>query len=268
MKPQEDIMDTYTGFAYVYDEMMSNIPYLQWEAYLLQLLYSSGVKPDASIAELGCGTGTMTELLSDDGFDITGIDLSEDMLSLAREKVPGVNFLRMDMREFILDKKQDAIISVADSVNYLESVDDLAKTLKCVRDALKPGGVFIFDLKTEFFYKYIVRNRTFRGRGKGFSYVWKNYYDEDGKFHIYDVSIKRKCKSEQCLVGNHADGARVNKKRTIENEIHKQHVFTAAEIKAAALETGFSHATVYGNMTFEKPRKNNDRIYVVLKKEL
>ncbi len=83
-------MDTYTGFAYVYDEMMSNIPYLQWEAYLLQMLYSSGVKPDASIAELGCGTGTMTELLYDDGFDITGIDLSEDMLSLAREKVPGV----------------------------------------------------------------------------------------------------------------------------------------------------------------------------------
>ncbi len=249
MKPQEDIMDTYTGFAYVYDEMMSNIPYLQWEAYLLQLLYSSGVKPDASIAELGCGTGTMTELLSDDGFDITGIDLSEDMLSLAREKVPRVDFLRMDMREFTLDKKQDAIISVADSVNYLESVDDLAKTLKCVRDALKPGGVFIFDLKTEFFYKYIVRNRTFRGRGKGFSYVWKNYYDEARRIHIYDVLIKHK------------------KKRTVENEIHKQHVFSAAEIKAAALGAGFSHATVYGNMTFEKPRKNSDRIYVLLKKD-
>ena len=262
MKPQEDMMDTYTGFAYVYDEMMSNIPYLQWEAYLLQLLYSSGVKPDASIAELGCGTGTMTELLYDDGFDITGIDLSEDMLSLAREKVPGVNFLRMDMREFTLDKKQDAIISVADSVNYLESVDDLAKTLKCVRDALKPGGVFIFDLKTEFFYKYIVRNRTFRGRGKGFSYVWKNYYDEDGKFHIYDVLIKRKCVAGKCVDGTHA-----NKKRTVENEIHKQHVFSAAEIKVAALGAGFSHATVYGNMTFEKPRKNSDRIYVVLKKE-
>ena len=263
MKPQEDIMDTYTGFAYVYDEMMSNIPYLQWEAYLLQLLYSNGVKPDASIAELGCGTGTMTELLYDDGFDITGIDLSEDMLSLAREKVPGVDFLRMDMREFTLDKKQDAIISVADSVNYLESVDDLSKTLKCVYAALKPGGVFIFDLKTEFFYKYIVRNRTFRGRGKGFSYVWKNYYDEDGKFHIYDVLIKRKCVAGKCVDGTHA-----NKKRTVENEIHKQHVFTAAEIKAAALGAGFSHATVYGNMTFEKPRKNSDRIYVVLKKEL
>ncbi len=262
MKPQEDIMDTYTGFAYVYDEMMSNIPYLQWEAYLLHLLYSSGVKPDASIAELGCGTGTMTELLSDDGFDITGIDLSEDMLSLAREKVSGVTFLQMDMREFTIDKKQDAIISVADSVNYLEDVDDLSKTLKCVYAALKPGGVFIFDLKTEFFYKYIVRNRTFRGRGKGFSYVWKNYYDEDGKFHIYDVLIKRKCVEGKCVDGTHA-----NKKRTVENEIHKQHVFTADEIKNAALFAGFTHATVYGNMTFEKPRKNSDRIYVVLKKE-
>ena len=252
----------YTAFARVYDAMMAQVDYTAWANHYQKLMESNAVPPGGRCVECACGTGNLTLPLRRAGFQMTGVDLSEDMLSLAREKVSGVDFLRMDMREFTLDKKQDAIISVADSVNYLESVDDLAKTLKCVRDALKPGGVFIFDLKTEFFYKYIVRNRTFRGRGKGFSYVWKNYYDEDGKFHIYDVLIKRKCVAGKCVDGTHA-----NKKRTVENEIHKQHVFTADEIKNAALFAGFTHATVYGNMTFEKPRKNSDRIYVVLKKE-
>ena len=244
-------MENYTGFAEVYDEMMVNIPYLQWEDYLLQLLYLNNVKPDASILELGCGTGTMTALLSEDGFDISGIDLSEDMLRIAREKYPEIVFDRMDMRELAVEKKKDVIISVADSMNYLESADDMTQVMKCVKESLLPGGVFIFDLKTEFFFKYTVGDRTFRGKEKSFSYVWKNQYNEEEKYHLYDVSIIRKGP---------------DKKRTIHNEVHKQRVFSAEEIKTAAQAAGFSHAKVYGNMTFEKPRKNSERIYVVLQR--
>ena len=244
-------MENYTGFAKVYDEMMDNIPYLDWEFYLLHLLFVNGVKPDGKITELGCGTGTMTELLADDGFHITGIDLSEDMLKIAEEKCPEIVFHKMDMREFALKEKQDAIISIADSMNYLSNVDDLTKVMKCVKDALIPGGVFIFDLKTEFFFKEIVRERTFRGKGQGFTYVWKNHYDEEEKYHLYDVSIKHRDE----------DG-----KWTIDNEVHKQQVFTGADIKTAAQAAGFKKAKVYGNMTFEKPRKDSERIYVVLRK--
>ena len=242
-------METYTGFAEVYDEMMDNIPYLEWENFLIQLLFLNNVKPDAIITEIGCGTGTMTELLADEGFKMSGIDLSEDMLKFAREKCPDITFKQMDMRELVLDEPQDVIISIADSMNYLETVDDLSKTMKGVYNALVPGGVFIFDLKTEFFFKYVVRNRTFRGHGKGFSYVWKNYYDEDAKRHTYDVTIKLK------------------RQNVVENEIHKQHVFSAQDIKQAAIYGGFKSAKVYGNMTFEKPRLNDERIYVVLTKE-
>ena len=242
-------METYTGFAEVYDEMMDNIPYLEWENFLLQLLFLNNVKPDAVITELGCGTGTMTELLADEGFNMSGIDLSEDMLKLAREKCPDIPLKQMDMRELVLDEPQDVIISIADSMNYLETVDDLSKTMKGVYEALKPGGVFIFDLKTEFFFKYVVRNRTFRGQGKGFSYVWKNYYDEEAKCHTYDVTFKHK------------------RQNVVENEIHKQHVFSAQDIKQAAIYGGFKSVKVYGNMTFEKPRLNDERIYVVLTKE-
>lgn len=78
--------DSYTYFAKLYDTMMDDIPYDEWEQYLLQLLYHFNVAPDASIAELGCGTGNMTRRLSEDGFHMTGIDLSEDMLSIAKIK--------------------------------------------------------------------------------------------------------------------------------------------------------------------------------------
>ncbi len=254
-------METYTGFAEVYDEMMDNIPYLEWENFLLQLLFLNNVKPDAIITEIGCGTGTMTELLADEGFNMSGIDLSEDMLRLAREKCPDITFKQMDMRELVLDEPQDVIISIADSMNYLETVDDLSKTMKGVYNALVPGGVFIFDLKTEFFFKNVVRNRTFRGRGKGFSYVWKNFYDEDAKCHTYDVTIKHK--TQKYI--NISEGENLN--QFIHNEKHKQHVFTAQDIKQAAIYGGFKSAKVYGNMTFEKPRLNDERIYVVLTKE-
>ena len=245
-------METYTGFAEVYDEMMDNIPYLEWEEYLLQLLYLNNVKPDARITELGCGTGTMTELLADEGFKMSGVDLSEDMLRLAREKCPDIPFKQMDMRELSLDEPQDVILSIADSMNYLSSVDDLSKTLKGVYDALVPGGVFIFDLKTEFFFKYVVRNQTFKEHGHGFSYVWKNYYDEVEKFHTYDVSIRHKDEEGKLIV---------------DNELHKQYVFGADDIKQAAIYGGFKSAKVYGNMTFEKPRMNSERIYVVLRRD-
>ena len=258
-------METYTGFAEVYDEMMDNIPYLEWENFLLQLLFLNNVKPDAIIAEIGCGTGTMTELLADEGFKMSGVDLSEDMLRLAREKCPDISFKQMDMRELVLDEPQDVIISIADSMNYLETVDDLSKTMKGVYNALVPGGVFIFDLKTEFFFKYVVRNRTFRGHGNGFSYVWKNYYDEDAKCHTYDVTIKLKTQRYKNKDKDIIEIENINK--FIHNEKHKQYVFTAQDIKKAAIYGGFRGAKVYGNMTFEKPRLNDERIYVVLTKE-
>ena len=79
-------MEQYTLFAKVYDRMMDNIPYEEWEQYLLQLLYRHRIKPCSSIAELGCGTGSVSLLLQADGFEVTGIDISGDMLKVAEEK--------------------------------------------------------------------------------------------------------------------------------------------------------------------------------------
>ena len=129
-------MKAYSVFAHIYDKMMDNIPYEEWKDYLLMLMYRYGVSPSASVAEIGCGTGTMTGLLAEEGFDVMGLDLSSDMLEEARAKYPDISFVEADMRDFKLPEKKDIIISVCDSINYVLTTEDLAKTFSSVRENL------------------------------------------------------------------------------------------------------------------------------------
>ena len=242
-------MESYNYFATVYDRMMDNIPYEEWEQYILQLLYVGGVAPDAKITEIGCGTGMMTGMLADEGFSMTGIDLSESMLKMAKAKRNDINYINMDMRDIHLSEKQDVIFSVGDSMNYLLTIDDLSKTMKSARDNLKKNGLLIFDLKTEHFFKSQLDKYTYKEDLKDFSYVWKNSYDENKHIHYYYLWFKHKTK----------DGI----KR--ETEIHKQRAFFAKDIKEAALMAGFSHACAYDAFTFDKPKMQSERIYIVLR---
>ena len=102
----EKIMEAYTGFAYVYDEYMDNIPYDEWSEYLIELLKENGIEKGQCIAELGCGTGTVTRILDSNGYDCIGIDLSEDMLAIASEKTydndQEIIYTHQDMRDFAL----------------------------------------------------------------------------------------------------------------------------------------------------------------------
>ena len=80
-------MNAYTGFAYVYDEYMDNIPYDEWSAYLIELLKENGIKEGMKVADLGCGTGTVTQILDNAGYECVGIDNAPDMLTIAAEKI-------------------------------------------------------------------------------------------------------------------------------------------------------------------------------------
>ena len=245
---------SYKFFASVYDQMMDNINYENWKFYLLQLFFKYGVEPCSLVAELGCGTGVMTRLLAGDGFRMAGIDLSEDMLEVAKSNKTSVNvtdtferkieYQLQDMRSFQLPEKQDAIISICDSVNYLTTVDDLSQTMKAARDNLKTGGVFIFDLKTEHFFIEELDRQVFTEDLGDVSCTWRNSYDRDARIHTYTLEF--------------TNG---------EKEVHKQKVFGASDIKEAAQKAGFNCARVYDAFTFDKPRKGSDRIYVVLRKK-
>ena len=268
-------MAEYKFFAKVYDRMMDNIPYEEWEQYILQLFYRYGVSPCSKITELGCGTGVMTRLLADDGFFMTGIDLSEEMLEVARkkdannrslqalrksnhmdeqtedEKTSGIVYVNSDMRNFHVEDKQDAVVSICDSMNYLLTEEALYETMASVHHNLKENGVFIFDLKTEYFFRKELDGERFKENMGDFSYVWKNRYDENKHIHEYRLLFER------------IEFGKVVK----ETEVHRQRTFSAGDIKEAALNAGFRHGAAYDAFTFEKPKKRSERIYIVLKKE-
>ena len=108
-------MDAYTGFAYVYDEYMDNIPYEEWGQYMIALLKENGVSGDSSVLELGCGTGTVTRMLAKEGYDCVGLDMSEDMLSIASEKTfeegSQVIYTCQDMRWIFRKRVRHCILS-------------------------------------------------------------------------------------------------------------------------------------------------------------
>ncbi len=265
-------MQAYSKFASIYDKMMDNIPYADWKQYLLCLFYKNHIPAAAKIAELGCGTGTMTELLADDGFIMTGLDLSADMLKMAKKKqaraaknstynastpqdkpwpqAQPITYLKADMRDFDLKEKQDAIISICDCVNYLTSEEDLYKTFAAVRRNLKAGGIFIFDLKTEHFFLTQLDGQTFKESRRDYSCTWKNHFDKESGIHYYHLLIKTK------------EGG----KWVSCNEFHQQKVFSGKSILYAAQKAGFTKALAYDAFSLDRPKNNSDRIYIVLSK--
>ena len=184
-------MKAYTSFAYVYDEYMDNIPYDDWCKYLIQLLKEQGVDDGALIADLGCGTGTVTQKLDDAGYECIGIDLSEDMLTIASEKMYDLDkqiiYSHQDIRSFALPYEADAMTSIGDSMNYITSKEDIAKVFKCVYDNLAYGGVFIFDLKTIHFFKDVLADNTYAQNRDDSAFIWDNTFVESNINNCFDL---------------------------------------------------------------------------------
>lgn len=186
-------MEAYTSFAQVYDELMDNVPYGEWCVYLCAILKSYGIE-DGILLDLGCGTGTLTEMLSDEGFDMIGIDGSEDMLSIAMEKraqggYDQILYLLQDMREFELYGTVRGVVSVCDSMNYMTDPEDFLTVLKLVHNYLDYDGIFIFDLNTEYKYANLLGDQTFAENRPDCSFIWENTYDEESRINEYALTL-------------------------------------------------------------------------------
>lgn len=185
-------MEAYTGFAQVYDEFMDNIPYEEWGAYLLGLLKEYGVT-EGLVLDMGCGTGSITEYLGQAGYDMIGIDNSEDMLSIAMEKAAekelNILYLLQDMREFELYGTVAAAVSICDSMNYITEPEELWEVFRLVNNYLDPGGLFIFDLNTPYKYKEILADSVIAENREDCAFIWDNYYDEESSINEYDLSV-------------------------------------------------------------------------------
>ena len=185
-------MEAYTSFAVVYDTFMDNVPYEEWGEYLHGLLLEYGVE-DGLVLDLGCGTGTMTEILASKGYDMTGVDFSEEMLDIAMQKRTksghDILYLMQDMREFELYGTVRAIVSICDSMNYLTEDGDLEQVFRLANNYLDPGGLFIFDMNTEYKYREMLGDQTIAEERENCSFIWDNYYYEEEKINEYQLSL-------------------------------------------------------------------------------
>lgn len=265
-----DYDQAYTSFAWVYDTFMDNIPYDDWTDYLKELLLEYGVK-DGLLLDLGCGTGNMTERMAGVGYDMIGIDNSEDMLTEAREKymdlmaesmtfseeesldtTPQIMYLLQDMRSFELYGTVAAAYSVCDSMNYILEKEDLKKVFHLVNNYLDPEGIFIFDFKTPYYYKYITGNKTFADNREDCSFIWENSFDEEAMVNIYDMTIFVNADEEE-------EDSFVRYRET-----HYQKAWSVADFEEAAKAGGMKVLAVYDAFTHDAPREDSERIYMIV----
>ena len=248
-------MDAYTSFARVYDTFMDNIPYEEWAVYLTGLLNEYGVN-DGLVLDLGCGTGNMTELLAKEGYDMIGVDNAEEMLEIAMEKREksghDILYLLQDIREFELYGTVRAVVSVCDSVNYIDEEEDLTEVFRLVNNYLDPGGVFIFDFNTLYKYREILGDRTIAENREDCSFIWDNYYYEEERINEYELSIFIREKE--------------NLFRRYE-ETHFQRGYTLDEMIRMIKDSGLEFVTAYDAFTREAPKEDSERIYVIAREK-
>lgn len=256
--------EVYTDFAAVYDELMDNIPYDKWFTYLHGILKENNIE-NGIIAELGCGTGTMIELLAKAGYDMIGIDNSYEMLDIANEKKlandSSTLYLCQDMREFELFGTVCAIVSVCDSVNYITEPEELLEVFKLVNNYLESDGLFIFDFHPRHYYKNIVAEQTIAEDRDEISFIWDNYYDEEENINELSLSLFIKDDSLcELLKKSGYPSEHIFRKH---EELHLQRGYTLEEMLGLVEASGMQLVAAYDAFTKNPATEKCERIYII-----
>ena len=261
-------MEAYTSFASVYDTFMDNVPYEEWGEYIYSLLCRYGVR-DEIVLDLGCGTGTMTEILAGYGYDMIGVDNSEDMLELAMEKriASGhdILYLLQDMREFELYGTVRAVVSVCDSVNYITEPEELAGVFRLVNNYLDPGGIFLFDFNTEYKYREVMGDCTIAEDRGPCSFIWDNCYYEEERINEYDLTLfiregTAPGQNEGAEEDDTEENGALYRKYT---ETHFQRGYTLEEIRELLSSAGLIFQAAYDMDTREAAGEKSERVCVI-----
>ncbi len=266
-------VEAYSSFARVYDLFMDNVPYDEWCEYIKDLLQEYGIR-EGLVLDLGCGTGKLTRLLEQAGYDMIGVDNSEEMLEIAREAEDACDtddtcdaeeeaagnsgfednacdrilYLLQDMRSFELYGTVRAVVSICDSMNYILEEDDLREVFRLVNNYLDPAGIFIFDLNTLYKYQELLGETTISENREEGSFIWDNYYDEEAGINEYDLTLFIR-----------EDGELYRKYE----ETHYQRAYELETIKRLLAEAGMEFVAAYDAFTREPVKEDSERIYVI-----
>jgi|SRR5690606_26637883 len=230
---------SYGEFAYIYDELMRDVDYEQWIMYFKDKVSSLDRSRPLRVLDIGCGTGEIAIRLAKEGFEVVGIDLSEDMLAVANHKAMEmgvkVEFYQQNMVEIEGFAPFDVIVIFCDSLNYLHTEEEVQTTFRNVFQQLRPGGLFMFDVHSVYKMDSIFLDGPFVSSNEEVSFIWNCF---EGKHpHSVEHELSFFVKNDH------------NEDYTRIDEYHEQRSFPVETYHSWIEETGFTVLEIIGDFT-------------------
>ena len=246
----EEGLSSYQDFALVYDEMMAELPYPVWASYVTAQAERYGIVQPGPVLDLACGTGIFLELMAEQGWDGTGVDLSSSMLAVAEERLSRFRteprLFCQDLRELELTAEFPLITCLCDSLNYITSPQDLQEVLSRVKKLLSPQGVFIADLNSCYKYANILGDNVFSETYQNSAYIWVNTFDQKSGICRMELDFFLRKRGE---LFRHF------------HETHIQKAYSINDFVDLAKKAGFSSIEVFGAFSFTPPAPDEERIF-------
>ncbi|KPB05074.1 class I SAM-dependent DNA methyltransferase [Bacillus sp. CHD6a] len=248
----------YGQFAHIYDQLMQDVPYDKWVSFVetVKQRYMEGDADRFSVVDVGCGTGELAIRFAKQGWEVSGVDLSESMLAIAHEKASAsglsIPLFEQNMAELEGFEEVDCITIFCDSLNYLESEKDVKKTFQSTFKQLKKGGLLLFDVHSLYKMTQVFINNTFTSVEEDVSYIWNSFPGEHSNSVEHELSFFVKEEETDRYLRF--------------DELHFQRTFEVETYKKWLEEIGFTVRSITGDYSTEYLAEHAERVFFVAQK--
>ena len=245
-------MDAYKNLAASYDRLTNDVDYEATVAFYEEILRREGLTP-RTVVDLACGTGSVTEILARKGYRVTGVDMSEEMLTEAAMKTmdmaqPPMYSCQL-LQNLRLPRGVDMAVCALDSLDYILDPKDCKEAIRRAYKVLNPGGIFIFDVNTPEKLR-AMDDQIFLDEDDDVYCVWRGEFDGETNICSYGMDLFQRH-------GNVWE-------RSFEE--HREYAYSQEQLTGFLKEAGFTHIEVYADRLFEAPRPGEQRIYFKARK--
>ena len=246
------MMDAYKDLAVSYDRLTNDVDYEATVSFYEEILEREGVRPRTAV-DLACGTGSVTSILARKGLAVTGVDMSEEMLTVACQKTQDMEkpprFVCQLLQELYLPRGVDLAVCALDSLDYILDPTDCREAIRRVYKALNPGGIFIFDVNTPEKLR-AMDGQVFLDEDDDVYCVWRGEFDEETNICSYGMDLFQRR-------GNVWH-------RSFEE--HREYAYSQQQLTDYLRAAGFTHIEVYADRRLEAPAAGEQRIYFKARK--
>lgn len=245
-------MRAYRDLAHCYDRLTNDVDYGAIVAFYRQILKQENVMPRSAV-DLACGTGSVALLLARTGLRVTGVDMSEEMLTVAQQKAQGMKnpplFVRQKLQQLHLPRGVDLAVCALDGLDYIADPKDCEAAIRRVYRALNPGGCFIFDVNTPEKLR-AMDGQMFLDEDDDVYCVWRGEFDSASNICSYGMDLFWRTGNlwRRCF------------------EEHREYAYSVAQLKAFLRQAGFTEIAVYGDQRLAPPEPVEQRIYFKARK--